>query len=155
MMKIKYNVIVDAWLWQILVTGCVVGIFLITQTMPAIKLNPVQVYVSNKISTQRRWGWRGNYGVSGTGFLHYSPDAFEDLPWDLGSRGIGDSCSRQRVGSVQQRVGSVHYQFKLPLEIFIWEGIKWICTQQNIRREIHLICHYEWFIPAWRRMTDS
>ena len=38
---------------------------------------------------------------------------------------IGDSCSRQRVGSAQQRigsaqqrVGSVHYQFKLPLEIF-------------------------------------
>ena len=29
---------------------------------------------------------------------------------------IGDYCSRQRVGSV-------HYQFKLPLEIFIWEGI--------------------------------
>ena len=22
-----------------------------------------------------------------------------------------------------QRVGSVHYQFKLPLEVFIWEGI--------------------------------
>ena len=36
---------------------------------------------------------------------------------------IGDYCSRQRFGSVQQRVGSVHYQFKLPLEIFIWEGI--------------------------------
>ena len=35
---------------------------------------------------------------------------------------IGDYCSRQRP-SVQQRVGSVHYQFKLPLEIFIWEGI--------------------------------
>ena len=34
---------------------------------------------------------------------------------------IGDYCSRQRVGSVQQRVGSVHYQFKLPLEIFNWE----------------------------------
>ena len=36
---------------------------------------------------------------------------------------IGDSCSRQRVGTVRQRVGSVHYEFKLPLEIFIWEGI--------------------------------
>ena len=36
---------------------------------------------------------------------------------------IGDYCSLQRVVSVQQRVGSVHYQFKLPLEIFIWEGI--------------------------------
>ena len=54
---------------------------------------------------------------------------------------IGDSCSqqrvgtvrqrvgtvrqrvgtvRQRVGTVRQRVGSVHYQFKLPLEMFIW-----------------------------------
>ena len=32
---------------------------------------------------------------------------------------IGDYCSRQRVGSVQQRVGSVHNQFKLALEIFI------------------------------------
>ena len=36
---------------------------------------------------------------------------------------IGDSCSRIRVGTVGQRVGSIHYQFKLPLEIFIWEGI--------------------------------
>ena len=36
---------------------------------------------------------------------------------------IGDYCSRQRVGSVEQRVGNVHYQFKLPLEIFIWKGI--------------------------------
>ena len=26
---------------------------------------------------------------------------------------IGDYCSQQRVGSVQQRVGSIHYQFKL------------------------------------------
>ena len=36
---------------------------------------------------------------------------------------IGDYHSRQRVGSVQCRVGSVLYQFKLPMEIFIWEGI--------------------------------
>ena len=28
---------------------------------------------------------------------------------------IRDSCSWQRVGSVQQMVSSVHYQFKLPL----------------------------------------
>ena len=51
---------------------------------------------------------------------------------------LGDYCSRQRVGSVQQRVGSVHYQFKLPLEIFIWEAI---CTKQNMRRDIQLLCH--------------
>ena len=66
-MNIKCNVIVDAWLGQILVTGCEVGIFLFTQAMPAT------VFVSNKISTQRRSGWcnqRGYYGVSGTGFLH-------------------------------------------------------------------------------------
>ena len=31
---------------------------------------------------------------------------------------IRDSCSRQRVGTVRQRVCSVHYQFKLP---FIWK----------------------------------
>ena len=54
-MNIKCNVIVDAWLGQILVTGCEVGIFLFTQTLSAIKLYPVQVvFVSNKISTQRR-----------------------------------------------------------------------------------------------------
>ena len=48
---------------------------------------------------------------------------------------IGDSCSRQRVGSVQQkRVGSVHYQFKLPLEIFIWEGIKRMHTTKYEER---------------------
>ena len=70
-MNIKCNVIVDAWLGQIHVTGCEVGIFLFTQTMPAIKLYPVQVLVSNKISTQRRWcNQQGYYGVSGTGFLH-------------------------------------------------------------------------------------
>ena len=47
-MNIKCNIIVDAWLGQILVTGCEVGIFLFTQTMTAT------VFVSNKISTQRR-----------------------------------------------------------------------------------------------------
>ena len=41
-------VIVDARLGQIFVTGCEVGIVLFTQTMPAIKLYPVQVFVSNK-----------------------------------------------------------------------------------------------------------
>ena len=53
-MYIKCNVIVDAWLGQILVTGCEVGIYLFTQKMPAIKLYPVRVFVSNKMSTQRR-----------------------------------------------------------------------------------------------------
>ena len=53
-MNIKCNVIVDAWLGQILVTGCEVGILLLTQTMQAIKMYPVQVFVSNKISTQWR-----------------------------------------------------------------------------------------------------
>ena len=53
-MNIKCNIIVDACLGQILVTGCEVGIFLFTQTMPATKLYPVQVIVSNKISTRRR-----------------------------------------------------------------------------------------------------
>ena len=47
-MNIKCNVIVDAWLGQILVTSCEVGIFLFTLTMPAT------VFVSNEISTQRR-----------------------------------------------------------------------------------------------------
>ena len=54
-MNIKCNIIVDAWLGQILVTGCVVGIFPFIQTLSAIKLCPVQVvFVSNKISIQRR-----------------------------------------------------------------------------------------------------
>ena len=71
-MNIKCNVIVDAWLGQILVTGCEVGIFLFTQTMPAIKLYPVQVFVSNKSAHRGDEGGnkRGYYGVSGTGFLH-------------------------------------------------------------------------------------
>ena len=46
MMNIKSNVIIDAWLGQILVAGCEIGIFLFTQTMPA------SVFVSNNISTQ-------------------------------------------------------------------------------------------------------
>ena len=43
MMNIKCSVIVDEWLGLIVVTGCEVGIFLFTQTTPAIKLYPVQV----------------------------------------------------------------------------------------------------------------
>ena len=63
-------------------------------------------------------------------FIQSSPGAFEACHEILVLEVIGDSCSqqrvgtvRQRVGTVRQRVGSVHYQFKLPLEIFIWEGI--------------------------------
>ena len=52
-MNIKCNVIVDAWLGQIVDTGCEVRIGLYTQTMPAIKLYPVPVFVSNKLSTPR------------------------------------------------------------------------------------------------------
>ena len=66
---------------------------------------------------------------------------------------IGDSCSRQRVGSVQQRVGSVHYQFKLPLEIYIWEGLRRICTQQNMRRDIQLLCH-NWVFYTGMKKND-
>ena len=64
---------------------------------------------------------------------------------------IGDSYSWQRVGSVQQRVRSVHYQFKLPLQIFIGEGIRRICTQQNMRRDIQLLCHN---LTDWVFYTD-
>ena len=35
---------------------------------------------------------------------------------------IRDSCSRQRVGTVRQRVGSVHYQFKLPFYTAVYLG---------------------------------
>ena len=63
---------------------------------------------------------------------------------------IGDSCSRQRVGTVGkglvvfitssncQRVGSVHYQFKLPLEVFIWEGNNLHTTKYRERYSIAL-----------------
>ena len=56
-------------------------------------------------------------------FIQSSPGVLKTCHEILVLEVIGDYCSRQRVGSVQQRVGSVHYQFKLPLEIFIWEGI--------------------------------
>ena len=42
----KYDVIVDAWLGQIVVTGCEVGIVLFIQTMAAVKRYPVQLFVS-------------------------------------------------------------------------------------------------------------
>ena len=44
-MNIKCDVIVDAWLDQIVGTGCEVGIALFTLAMPATKLYPVQVCV--------------------------------------------------------------------------------------------------------------
>ena len=51
-MNIMCDVSVDAWLGQFVDTGCEVGIVLFTQTMPAIKLYPIQE-VSNKISILR------------------------------------------------------------------------------------------------------
>ena len=42
MMEINYDVIVDALLGQIVVTGCKLDIFLFAQTMVAIKRYPVQ-----------------------------------------------------------------------------------------------------------------
>ena len=56
-------------------------------------------------------------------FIQSSPGALKTCHEILILEVFGDYCSRQRVGSVQQRVGSIHYQFKLPLENFIWEGI--------------------------------
>ena len=50
---IKCDVIVDALLCQIVDTGCEVRIVLFTQTMPAVNVYPVLVFVSNKISIPR------------------------------------------------------------------------------------------------------
>ena len=67
-------------------TGYEVGIVLFTQTMPAIKLYPVQVFVSNIISTPRGGVESGVtnediIGVSVTGFfIQSSQDVFEDFP---------------------------------------------------------------------------
>ena len=47
---IKCDVIVYAWLGQLVVMCCEVRIVLFTQTMAAVKLYPVQVFVSNIIS---------------------------------------------------------------------------------------------------------
>ena len=80
-MNIKCNVIVDARLGKILVTGCEVEIFLFTQTMPAIKLYPVQVFVSNK--SAHRGDEVGAINEDIMVFQEHiqsSPDAFEDLP---------------------------------------------------------------------------
>ena len=85
MMNIKCNVIVDAWLGQILVTGCEVGIFLFTQTLSAIKLYPVQV-----VLCQIKSAHRGDESCvinedimviqEQDFFIQSSPDAFEGLP---------------------------------------------------------------------------
>ena len=124
-MNIKCTIIVEAWPRHILVTGCEVGIFLFTQTMPAIRLYPVQVFVSYKIGIPRRLGWcnlvlvfQEQVGV----FIQSNPvqmhlkTCHEILVLEL----IGYSCGRQSVGSI-------HYQLKLPvqpyLEIFMWEGV--------------------------------
>ena len=133
----------DAWLGQIVVTCCEVGIVQFTQTMPAVKLYPVQVFVSNKISILRGLGCVTNedtISVSVTRFfMQSSQDAFETCHEILVLELIGDCCSRQSVGR-----GSVHYQFKLPIqrcpEIFIWRGKRRIFTQQNKRRGIPWLC---------------
>ena len=78
-MNIKCTVIVDAWLRQILVTGCEVEIFLFTQTMPAIKLYPVQSKCLCHINSAYRGDVGGgtnedSIGVPGTGvFIQSSP----------------------------------------------------------------------------------
>ena len=109
---------------------CEVGIVLFTQTMPAVKLYPVQVFVS-KISKGDvtnedvitvhalweqglcDWCWCPSMYM----YMTPPPQKFE---WNFSGRptfsNIGNCCSRQRVGSI-------HYRFKLPvqhyLEIFI------------------------------------
>ena len=69
---------------------------------------------------------------------------------------IGDSCSQQRVGTVRQRVGTVGKG----LVVFItssncrWKSLSGKeykqCTQQNMGRDIQLLCHnlIGCFIPA-------
>ena len=98
-MNINCNITVEAWLGQIVVTGCEVGNFLITKTMPAIKLYPVQVFVSNKISTP---GVEG--GVTMRIFLVFEElvSSFNPVQMHLKTcyeisvvELIGDSCSRQ------------------------------------------------------------
>ena len=64
-MDIKCDVSVDAWLGQIVVKGCEVGIVLLTQTMPVIKLYPVQVFVSNKSAYQGNEGGTTNEDIIG------------------------------------------------------------------------------------------
>ena len=82
-MNIKCNIIVDAWLGQILVTGCEVGIFLFIQTLSAIKL-------SKWCLCQIKSAHRGDEGgvinedivvfQEQDFFIQSSPDAFEGLP---------------------------------------------------------------------------
>ena len=77
-MNIKCNVIVDAWLGQILVTG------LFTQTMPAIKLYPVQVLCQKKSAHRGDKGSVINEDImvfqEQDFFIQSSPVAFEGLP---------------------------------------------------------------------------
>ena len=75
----EYKVIVDACLLQIVVTDCEGGIFLFTQTMPA--LYPVQVFMPNKIRIEGGVTKEDIIGVSGKGFFIQSIlGAFEILP---------------------------------------------------------------------------
>ena len=48
---------------QTVVTGFEVGIVLFTQTMPAIKFYPVQVFVSNKLAYPRVEGGASNEDI--------------------------------------------------------------------------------------------
>ena len=75
-MNIKCYVIVDAWLGLIVVTGCEVGIVLFTQTMSAIKLYPVQVFVSNTISILRGEGGVTNEDVIGLSVTSFFIQSF-------------------------------------------------------------------------------
>ena len=80
-MNIKCDVIVDAWLGQIVDTGCEVGIFLSTQTSSCIL---------SKYSCQIQSAYCGvegcvtNEDIIGVSVIHFfiqsSQDAFEDLP---------------------------------------------------------------------------
>ena len=83
-MNIKCNVIVDAWLGQIFVTGCEVGIFyLLKQCQPSS-------CILSKCLCQIKSAHRGDEGgvinedimviQEQDFFIQSSPDAFEDLP---------------------------------------------------------------------------
>ena len=101
----EYKVIVDACLVRIVITGCEVGIFLFTQTMPA--LYPVQMFMSNKIRIEGGVTKDDIIRVSGTGFfISLAQVHLKTCHEILVLKLIGDSCNRQRVSSVR-------YQFHL------------------------------------------
>ena len=80
-MNIKCDVIVYACLGKLVDRDCEVGIVLFTQTMPAVKLYPVQVFVSVYQGVESGVINKDIIDVSVTAFfIQSSPDAFEDLP---------------------------------------------------------------------------